>query len=719
MQVPTTCWECSTRCGALVSVEDGRIARIDPNPDHPGSRGAFCVKGIRGVKELTGHPDRLIRPLRRCGPRGSGDWEPIGWDTALDEVADGLIATRQTHGPLSLVGAVSSAFFSRGAMVALLMRALGSPNWMMNQDLCGGCRALSDRITGLSCIGGEDIDETACALIVGRNPSAADPAQWMALRRAKARGAKIVVIDPARTPAAAMADLWLQPRPGADAAIALAMIHVIVAEDLYDRDFTARWCHGFEALADHVAALTPDWAAQLSGVPAERIVRAARLYAARPSTFVSGHGIDAFSNGVQTFRAFHILVAITGNLDRVGGNRRTKRPKGLRNYIDLLHDPAYRLEPDIEAKTIGADAFPLWAGPDGWQTACHNPSVLRAILTGEPYPVRAMYLSGVNIAVTYPDTRQTLAALRSLDFFVAVSHSMTPTAALADIVLPKTTGLEEEEISLDPAAPCVSYTRPVLAPRGQARSDFEIAADLADRLETRGVAARRFIPWRSKREFNAMLLGENEIAFEELERTGYARYPFRMGDFEIAGFRTPTGKIELFSETLAALGLKPLPVHIAPRIERETPAVRADYPLVLLTGAREKTYHHSRYRDQAWARKISPFPLLQIHPGTAAGLGLAADDWVEVETPAGDGVCALRLSLTEETAPGVVRTGMGWWLPEAPGPEHGALTVNINAAISYGGPWDPITGSADTRGLPCRLRPLPEGADPPIPEPAH
>ena len=719
MRLPTTCWECSTRCGALVSVDDGRVARIDPNPAHPGSKGAFCVKGVRGARELTEHPGRLVRPMRRRGERGAGDWEAIDWETALDEVADGLIAARRTHGPLSLVGAVSSAFFSRGAMVALLMRALGSPNWMMNQDLCGGCRALSDKITGLSCIGGEDIDATACALIVGRNPSAADPVQWMALKRAKARGAKIVTIDPARTPAAAMADLWLRPRPGTDAAVALAMIHVIIAERRHDRAFVERWCHGFDALADHVADLTPGWAAGPSGVAAEDIVRAARLYAAGPSTFVSGHGIDAFSNGVQTFRAFHILVAITGNLDRPGGNRRVKRPKGFRNFIELLHDPAHRLEPEVEARTIGADSFPLWAGPDGWQTACHNPSVIEAILTGKPYPVRAMYLSGVNIAVTYPDTRRTLEALRALDFFVAVGHTMTPTAALADIVLPKTTGLEEEEISLDPAAPCVSYTRPVVAPRGEARSDFEIAAGLADRLEARGLPARRFIPWRTKRDFNAMLLGDGGIAFDALERTGFARFPYRLGDFETAGFKTPTGKIELYSETLARRGLDPLPVHVPPRVEREDPAVRADYPLVLLTGAREKTYHHSRYRDQAWARKVAPFPRLQIHPETAAGLGLAADDWVEVQTPAGDGACALRLSLTGETPPGVLRTGMGWWLPEAPGPEHGALAVNVNAAMSYGGPWDPITGSADTRGLPCRLRALAEGAAPPIPEPAR
>ena len=702
---PTTCWECSTRCGARVTVRDGGIARIAPNPDHPGSRGAFCVKGIRGAAELTAHPDRLLHPMRRDGSRGAGQWRRITWEEALDEIADRMLAVGDKYGPLSLVGAVSSAFFSRGVAVALLMRALGSPNWMMNQDLCGGCRALSDRITGLNIVGGEDIENTGCALVVGRNPSAADPVQWMALKRARNKGAKIVVIDPARTPAAGMADIWLRPQPGTDAAIALAMIHTIVAEGRHDAEFVARWCHGFAALRERAASYPPALAESISGVPAADIVSAARMYADGPGCFVSGHGIDAASAGVQTFRAFHALVAITGNLDRRGGNLRVKRPAGFRTFVEVLHDTEFRLEPEIEAQTLGAARFPLWAGPRGWQTACHNPTAIDAALTGEPYPVRAMYISGVNIAVTYPDTRRTIEALKSLDFLTVVSHSMTPTAAFADIVLPKTTALEEEEISLDTGAPCVSFTRAILPPRGKARSDFDIALALVERLEARGVSARRFFPWPDKRAFNEYILG-TEIDFSELMGAGFAGFDYSVGNIEESGFRTPTGKLELYSETLAELGHDPLPDHVPPRAERDGDAVRTDYPLVLLTGARERTYHHSRFRDQAWARKVSPYPTLQVHPATAVDHNLAAADWVSVETPAGVGTCKLRVSVTEETLPGVVRTGMGWWLPEAAGPEFGALDVNVNAAISYGEPWDPVTGSADTRGLPCRVRVL-------------
>jgi thiosulfate reductase / polysulfide reductase chain A len=702
--IPTTCWECSTHCGAFATVEEGRVTKIVPNPDHPASLGAFCVKGMRGLPELTYHADRILHPMRRTGERGGGAWERISWDDALDEMTDRLLAVRDAHGPLALCGAVSNAHFSRGVSLTLLMRALGSPNWMMNQDLCGGCRGLSDKITGLSISNGEDIDNTSCALIVGRNPAAADPAQWLAIKRAQKKGAKIVVIDPARTQPARLADLWLQPKPGTDAAIGLGLVRWLIAHDRHDAAFVEKWCHGFAELKERAEPYTPEHVAELTGVPAADIVRAAEYYADGPSCFVSGHGIDAFSAGVQTFRAFHALVAISGNLDRVGGNRRVKRPPGFTNYIEVLHKPEFRLPLDVEKQTIGANRFPLWAGPEGWQTACNNPGVIEAALSGNPYPVRAMYVTGVNIVVTYPDTQKTIAALKSLDFLAVGTHMMNPTAALADIVLPKTTGLEDEEVSLEASAPCLSAIRPAHAPMGEARSDFDIALEIIKRLEARGFTeARRFFPWNSKREFNEFLLGDGPIGMEELLETGYAGFPYELGNFDAVGFKTRTGKIELYSEKLAELGLDPLPDYIPPRVDQTDAAIRQAYPLVLLTGAREKTYHHSRFRDQSWARKVSNDPWVQVNPATAANYGLVEDDWVVVETAGHQGQCRLRVRVTDDTMPGILRTGMGWWFPEAEGPEFGALDVNINAAMSYDGPCDPVTGSADTRGMCCRL----------------
>ena len=699
--IPSTCWECSTTCGSLLTVTQGRVTKVGPNPVHPGSKGAFCAKGIRALPEWTYGEQRLLHPLRRRGPRGSGDWQKITWEEALGEVAEGFATTAERYGPLALAGAVSGGYFSRGAIVALLMRAMGSPNWLINQDLCGGCRAVSDRVTGLGVTNGEDIDNAHSALVVGRNPYAADPVQWRALTALKKRGGKIVVIDPTETSITRRADLWLQPRPGTDAAIALAMIDVVVKERRFDADFVNKWCEGFDALCERASAVPPERAARIADVPAEDITAAARIYSDGPSVFVSGHGIDAFSAGFQTFRAFHCLLAICGHLDRPGGNLRVRKPPGFKNYLDLIHAPTFQLPPDIARQTLGTERYPFWAGPQGWQTACHNPTVMDAILTGEPYPLRAMYVSGVNIAVTYPDPKRTVAALNSLDFLAVAAHEHNPTTAWADIVLPKTTTLEEEEVQLQPGAPCISYTQPAHAPLGEARCDMDIAAGILDAAESLMPVNRNLLPWSNQHEFNTYLLADSNVNLEVLREQGYAQFDSVAGDFNAAGFATPSGKVELYAKSLEVIGQDPLP-----SFEPSSSPGRADlaYPLILLTGARDKNYHHSRFRSQAWLRQQLPYPQLTIHPETAEKLALHDEDWVEIETPRTEGRARAKVEISERVLPGVVSTGMGWWLPEAEAPDFGNGEVNINNTLAYAAPFDPVVGSADTRGIPCRVR---------------
>lgn len=699
----TTCWECSTNCGALATVKDGRVVKYGPNPDAPHSKGAFCIKGIRGAPGLVNGENRLLYPMRRTGQRGEGKWAQITWDEALDEMADRLAEVRLKHGAPAIVAATSGAFFSRSVVTALMMRSIGSPNWMINQDLCGGCRGVSAKITGLDIARGEDIANTRCALVVGRNPSMADPVEWMALKAAKKRGAHLIVIDPKSTPVANIADLWLAPRVGTDAALALAMINVVISERRHDADCVRDHCHGFDKLAARAAEFPIDVAERLTGVPANDIVAAARLYADGPATFVSGHGIDASNVGVQTFRAFHALAAITGNIDRAGGNLRQHLPSGLKTNFHVLHDPSFRLEPEIEQQTLGAEEFPLWAGPRGWQTACHNPTVLNAVLTDKPHPVRAMYISGVNIVVTYPDTRRTIEALRSLDFVAVAAQQMTPTAEFADILLPKTTTLEEEEVSYSPISRSVYFTRAVVAPRGEARDELGIAAPLLDRMEARQAVAKRVLPWRTQRAFNAYLLGDSGVEFADLEARGYYRFT---PEGEDQPFATPTGKIELFSTTLDDLGLDPLPAHEEPTREAAPPTERKDYPLILVTGDRERSYHHSRFRGEAWAEKVSPDPRLVVHPGTAQVYDCADGDWVHLEVAGMTGQCRLRVKLSQTTPEGVVNTGMGWWRPAAAGPDRGALDINVNAILSYDGPFDPVSGSSNVRGMRCRIQPI-------------
>ena len=277
---------------------------------------------------------------------------------------------------------------------------------------------------------------------------------------------------------------------------------------------------------------------------------------------------------------------------------------------------------------------------------------------------------------------------------------MNPTAAHADIVLPKTTTLEEEEISLQPGAPCLSFTAAVVPPRGEARGELAIATGLLDRMEARGALTRRFVPWRSEREFSRYLLGDSAIDLDTLMRDGFARFDHETGNFDVAGFTTPSGRVELASTRMAEAGLDPLPDLVLPAGR----APDADFPLLLQTGLREKAYHHSRFRDQDWARRISPDPLLRMHPMTAAEHGVGAGDWVRLRTPSSAGTCDAKVALTERVPRGIVVTGMGWWRPDGAAPHYGAFDININAVVSYAGPYDTASGSPNSRGIACSIQ---------------
>ncbi|MFQ5899698.1 MAG: molybdopterin-dependent oxidoreductase [Candidatus Methylomirabilia bacterium] len=699
--VRSTCWECSVKCGSLVHVRDGRVVKITSNPHHPHSEGAFCVKGMNAPIAALERPDRPLYPLRRRDERGAGQWERISWDEALGEIASRLGEVKRRYGALAICGAVSNAYFSRGAAMALLLRSLGTPNHMINQDLCQGCRNTGAMLTGLGAAPWNELKETRCVLIVGKSPSESDAVQWMHLKSAKRRGSTLIVVDPCRTQVARLGDLWLAVRPGADAALALSMIDVLFTEGLWDREFVGEWCVGTERLRERARQYPPGAAAEITALPPEQIVETARRFATeKPACLVLGHGIDAQANGVQTARAFHCLLALTGNVDRPGANRMPKRLPGFRDYWDFVHDPEFRLPREIEEQIIGGREFPFWAGPGGWAKASHNPSVIRAILTGEPYPVRALYVSGVNIVCTYPGMQETIAALRSLDLLVAATDHMTPTAELADYVLPKTTVLEEEEVSWEPGGPCLSLTQRVVLPHGEARTDFEIAIGLRDKLRSKGLIDYDLLPWRSHREFLEFQLKDTGIPLDDLRENGFYAIGFGYEGYRAQGFPTPSGKIELASSLLEQAGYEPLPDHVPPSYAVPDPS----YPLTLLTGIRTMTYHHSRFRNHDWARKIQADPELRVHPATAARHGVAEGGWVWVETPRGNSRVRLRARLTDTVPPDVVTTGMGWWYPEQPGFDHGALTVNVDAAIPYGPPWDPITGSAEARNVACRIR---------------
>ena len=703
--IPSSCKECSVRCGSLIYVEDGRVVKITCNPDHPGSRGAFCVKGVHAPVTAREHPDRPLYPMRRTGERGEGKWERITWDEAFAAIAQRIGNVKAEYGGPSIAGAVSNHFVSRGVAMTQLLRSVGSPNYMINQDLCQGCRYTAAMLTGAGAQPGNELPKSRCVLIIGKSPSDSSVVQWMNLKDAKKAGAKVIVVDPRRTQVARFADQWLALKPGTDAALALSMIHVVFEEKLEDHEFVANWCTGVDRLRERAAKYPPALAAAITGVPAEAIVEAARTFATtKPASLVLGHGIDAQANGVRTTIAFHALLAVTGNIDREGTNRMPKAQRGFRDYYSVINNPDFRLPAEVEQKIIGGDTYPLWSGPNSWSKSSHNPSLIDAVITGKPYPVRALYVSGVNIVCTYPDTERTTAALKKLDLLVVATDHITPTAELADFVLPKTTLLEEEDVSADQSGPCLAAVQRALPPKGEAKSDMDIAAGLAAALRERGLLEFDLFPWSNHREFIDYQLEETGISFEALCEKGYAPIDVTYEDYRKKGFKTPSGKIDLAPERLEKLGLDPLPDYVPP-VYASPPA---GFDLVLLTGIRSMAYHHSRFRNHKWARKLQDAPELRINPQTAQRHHIATDDWVWVSTPGVSRRTLLKAWVSEEMPDGVVATGMGWWYPEVEGADRGALTFNIDAAIAYGPPWDPISGSPEARNTACRI----ERADP-------
>ncbi len=536
--IPSTCSECSVRCGSLIHVEGDRVVKITGNRAHPGSEGAFCIKGVHAPISDRDHPARITYPMRRVGKRGEGRWKRISWEEAFDQIADALGGIKRKYGALSIAGTAPNHLGSRAVAIRLLLRSLGSPNFLINQDLCHGCRYTAAMLTGFGGQAGSELKKARVILVVGESPSESDIVKWMHIKAAKAKGARLIVLDPRRSQSARLADYWLAVKPGTDAALALSMIHVVLSEGLYDREFVEQWCAGTDGLRKRAAKYPPHTAAQLTGIPAETIIETARFFATvKPGCLVLGHGVDAQANGVSTIIAFQSLLALTGNVDREGTNRLPKKMPGWRGEFN--DDPRFRLPRGIEEKTIGGAMYPLWSGPESSLKSCHNPAVLRAIHTGDPYSVRAMYVAN-NIVCTYPDLKNTVAALKKLDLLVVVSDQMTPTAELADFFLPRTTLLEEEDVFIDQNGPCISCTQRIFAPRGEAKTGLEIAIGLRDQLHKRGLIDFDVFPWTSHRDFIDYLLRETKISLEDLRARGFHEIPFGYEDYRKNGFKTPS-----------------------------------------------------------------------------------------------------------------------------------------------------------------------------------
>ncbi len=693
-QIASVCRACHGGCAARLFVERGRLVRVAPAKDSHFNKGRMCIKGL-SAPDMVNHPDRLTRPLKRAGERGAGKFVPVSWDEALSEIAGRLDRIRRETGPESVAlgqGTGRHHYFH----VIRFANAFGTPNWY--EPGLANCfipRITVSNLTYGGFLAPDYYGETRPRTILfwGHNPLVSSPDGKLAfpVDRVLKAGAFGVAIDPRRSETAKRCGLWLPVRPGTDAALALAMAHVIIEEGLYDAAFVADWTTGFDALRERVREAAPAWAEGVTGVPARDIREAARRYATdKPGCIDWGVSLDQSPNSLQTARAVAILRILTGNIDVPGGD--VFGSPGLRTY-PTLHD---KLPKDAMGKRFGASEFKLLGGFRAFMPSAHIPALFKAMREDAPYRVRALLLFGNNPLLTVADSRMVLNSLRSLEFLVASEHFMTPSAALADFVLPAAAWPETDQIiELPFVAPRAVFAQQKALQTGQCRQNEDILDDLARRLGLPGSDQTL----RDVLDYRLEPLG---VTFEELKARRMIWLPDGYGRYEEKGFRTPSRKAELSCKALERLGYDPLPsFREPPESPVSDPETAGEYPLILTTGARRPEYFHSDGRQIERLRKRRPEPLAELNPETAAAFGVADGDMVRIATKRGSVV--MRARVTQDMRPGTVSVDHGWWFPERGGFDYGVFESNANVLTSADPPYDPAFGSYQLRGLLCKI----------------
>jgi anaerobic selenocysteine-containing dehydrogenase len=688
--IKSTCGLCQIGCGILAHVDgNGRVVSIEGDPQSPLNEGELCPKGLASLENFY-HPDRLTHPLQRIGKRGEGKWKPITWDKALDTIAHELARARDTNGVESvafIAGSFKGGF--QGRYLLRFSNLFGSPNYAGQGHVCMLPRIIASQYTyGFYAI--PDFDyPPASVTIWGKN--LAENLHHVNTRflRALERGAKLMVINPRNIGGADRADIWLQPRPGSDLALALGMIHVIINEGLYDKDFVEEWTIGFDELRTHIQSYTPEKVATSTWIPAEKIVQAARFYSVnKPSCLQWGNALDHGVNNFQNARALCILRAITGNLEVPGGDLRWLPPPV--DPIATGFALPEKLSSEIRQRRVTplgklVPAFPY----------CLPQDVIKAMRHGDPYPIRAAYVQGCNPLITYPNAQETYRALYDLDFLAVTDMFMTPTAALADIVLPAATYLEYDGIVAPAYSMPVALIQQEVSRVSECRSDYEIVRDLAHRLGF----GEHF--WDTEEECLDALLAPSGISFDEFRKIG----PL-VGSKQYRSYRnglpTPSGKVELYSSQLKEGGFDPLPVYYEPpETPFSAPELTTDYPLVLTSGKRG-CYRHSSGRQISSLRGSHPEPLTYIHPQTAEKMGIAEGDWVYIETRRGK--IKQRAILSTDIDPRVVDVDYAWWFPEnEPADVFGWAQSNINILTDDQPPFNREIGASNLRGILCNV----------------
>jgi anaerobic selenocysteine-containing dehydrogenase len=658
-----------------VTVEDGRAVRVEGDPAHPVTRGFLCVKVNQYVEHVYSDR-RVLTPRRRVGPKGSGRFEEIGWDEALDEIAArfGEIVARyggEAVLPYSYSGTLG--LLNNSSMDYRFFHRLGAS--LLDRTICtAAADAAYDYTLGLGAKYGPDPESFPDAELIvcwGTNPVTSNPHLMPFVKAAQDRGATLVVIDPRRTRTAERADWHVQPRPGSDAALALGMMGVIIAEGLHDAEYVRDHTVGFEQLRERVGDYPPERVAALTGLAPEEIVRLARLYATtKPAVIRLQYGMQRHSNGGMLIRAVACLPALVGAWrDAAGG---------------------------LLMSTGGAFGLNLRALTRPDLLGDRRPRHVNMIRLGEALrslddpPVAGLYIYNADPVASTPDSGKVLAGLAREDLFTVVHDPyLTDTTTWADIVLPATTQLEQTDLHKAYGNYYLQLNRPAIAPRGESKPNTEVFRLLAARM---GFAEPCFRD--TDDDLIAQALASEHPALagitpERLEREHWAKLNLPLAPdgafapFAAGGFATPSGKVEFYSERMAADGHDPLPAH-TPLAEgaEVTPDLHARYPLTLLT---PKAHHfvNSSFNDVATLARREGRPTVEIHPADAAARGIADGDRVRVRNDRGE--CVLHAAVTDRVRPGVVASPATWWASRFPdGRGINSLTPDREADLGGG-----------------------------------
>ena len=688
----TICDICSPgiHCGVDAYVKDGEILKIEGTRPFPANNGALCTKGASG-RQYAYREDRIQTPMRRVGPRGSGEFEPISWEEAFALAAEGLNKSKAGYGAEATVFLCGYPKWYR-TFLHRLAYSFGSPNYMTESSSCWWANIMASR-----CIFGHstmpDIPNARLVMVWGNDPFTKNIHQSKTLFELKQRGGTVIVVDPRRNAAAEkLADLYLRPRFGTDGYLAHAMARYIIEHDLHDRDFIEKYVSGFEEYRDYVMTFDLETAERVTGVPAGDIARVAELFAATaPAAISTGTGLTHHINGFNNNRALLSLAALCGQFDRPGTLKPGTGPATFCYSPGgfLSREPQFinSAKPKNARPTVGLDRFPLFGE---MMNEGQGMDLANRILSGEPYPIKSAFLAGVNYMM-YPDSARFLEALKSLDFIVASDIFWTESCRIADIVLPACTSYERSEVKCY-VNKFMYYTKPAIPPRFDSRDDVAIfsglaqALDLDDDLLRAGYdACARWMLEESSgiKDWEAFKASEKPVVAPNADT-------YEWGTCLARGVGTPSGKIELVSQVIAKYadyGLDALPTYY----DGDDGADPEEYTFTLAAGCRNHNAIHSRLHGCEWPRSLRPEASVDINPADARRLGIRQGDTVELRTPQDAITVKANISLIANEGELLMF--------------HGYAEANVNRLIRADH-LDPYTGFPGYKQFRCKLTKL-------------